>query len=41
MLKSTDIKLTPRLGKIEWLLLGGILITGALIAVLVAVTQSI
>lgn len=35
-MKSTDIKVISRFGKVEWLLLGGILATGAILAVFVA-----
>lgn len=36
MLKAEDIKIVSRFGKVEWLLLGGILATGTILAVILA-----
>ncbi len=42
MLKSFDIKVISKFGKVEWLLLGGILTTGTIIAVILAlIVQSL
>lgn len=35
-MKQVDIKVITRFGKVEWLLLGGILATGTVIAVFTA-----
>ena len=42
MLKSSDIRVISKFGKVEWLLLGGILATGTILAVILAlIVQSL